>query len=92
MTEKIYLKIGRPKMNHFKLLLLLFTVLNAACNNQNVKSNANMQTNIAELQQIADTAYNNERWEDVINYYTKLTNQTPTTQKSGIELVMHTHT
>jgi tetratricopeptide (TPR) repeat protein len=81
MTEKIYLKIGRPKMNHFKLLLLLFTVLNAACNNQNVKSNANMQTNIAELQQIADTAYNNERWEDVINYYTKLTNQTPNDAK-----------
>ncbi len=81
MTEKIYLKIGHPKMNHFKLLLLLFTVLNAACNNQNVKSNANMQTNIAELQQIADTAYNNERWEDVINYYTKLTNQTPNDAK-----------
>ena len=81
MTEKINLKIGRPKMKHFKLLLLLFTVLNTACNNQNVKSNANMKMNTEKLQKIADTAYDDERWEDVIKYYTKLTNQIPNDAK-----------
>ena len=81
MTEKINLKIGRPKMKHFKLLLLLFTVLNTACNNQNVKSNENMQTTTVELEQIADTVYENEHWEDVIKYYTKLARQVPNDPK-----------
>ena len=81
MTEKINLKIGRPKMKHFKLLLLLFTVLNTACNNQNVKSNENMQTTTVELEQIADTVYENEHWEDVIKYYTRLAHQIPNDPK-----------
>ena len=61
-------------MKHFKLLLLLLTALNTACNNENIKSNADIQKNTVELQQIANTAYDNEQWEDVIKYYTKLMN------------------
>ena len=77
MTEKINLRIGCPKMKHFKLSFLLLIVLNTACNSQNIKPNANIKTNTVELQQVADTAYDNEIWEDVIKYYSKLTNKTP---------------
>ena len=81
MTEKINLKIGYRKMNHFKLLLLLVTALNAACNNQNIRSDTNNQSNLIELQQFANTAYENELWADVIKYYTKLANHMPNDAK-----------
>ena len=68
MTEKINLRIGCPKMKHFKLSFLLLIVLNAACNSQNIKPNSNIKTNTIKLQQVADTAYDNEIWEDVIKY------------------------
>ena len=81
MIEKINLKIGYPRMKYSKLLLLLLVILNTACNNQNIKSNADIQANTAELQQISDTAYDNAHWEDVIKYYTKLMNHTPNDAK-----------
>ena len=64
-------------MKYFKLLFMLLAVLNTACNNQNIKSNKNVHVNTIELQQTADTAYENEAWEDVIKLYSKLTKEAP---------------
>jgi len=64
-------------MKYFKLLFMLLTFLNTACNNQNIKSNKNVHVNTIELQQTADTAYENEAWEDVIKLYSKLTKEAP---------------
>ena len=64
-------------MKYSKLLIVLLTVLNTGCNNQNIKSNKNVRMNTTELQQTADTAYENEAWGDVIELYSKLTKEAP---------------
>ena len=64
-------------MKYFKLLIVLLATLNTGCNNQNIKSNQNVRMNTIELQQTADTAYENEAWEDVIELYGKLTKEVP---------------
>ena len=64
-------------MKYFKLLIVLLAALNTGCNNQNIKSNQNVRMNTIELQQTADTAYENEAWEDVIELYSKLTKEVP---------------
>ena len=64
-------------MKYFKLLIVLLASLNTGCNNQNIKSNQNVRMNTIELQQTADTAYENEAWEDVIELYSKLTKEVP---------------
>ena len=64
-------------MKYFKLLIMLLAALNTGCNNQNIKSNQNVRMNTIELQQTADTAYENEAWEDVIELYSKLTKEVP---------------
>ena len=69
-------------MKHFKLLFLLLAILNTACNNQSIKPHSNVGINVSELQEIANTAYDNESWEDVIKYYNKLTKKIPNDAKS----------
>ena len=64
-------------MKYFKLLIVLFAALNTGCNNQNIKSNQNVRMNTIELKQTADTAYENEAWEDLIELYSKLTKEVP---------------
>ena len=64
-------------MKYFKLLIVLLAALNTGCNNQNIKSNQNVRMNTIELQQTADTAYENAAWEDVIELYSKLTKEVP---------------
>ena len=64
-------------MKYFKLLIVLLASLNTGCNNQNIKSNQNVRMNTIELQQTAETAYENEAWEDVIELYSKLTKEVP---------------
>ena len=64
-------------MKYFKLLIVLLATLNTGCNNQNIKSNQNVRMNTIELQQTADTAYENAAWEDVIELYSKLTKEVP---------------
>ena len=55
--------------------------LNIGCNETYIVNDTNIKVNITSIEQLADNAYNNQVWEDVIKYYRKLIKISPKVQK-----------
>tara|TARA_B100000579_G_scaffold52862_1_gene36913 strand:- start:819 stop:1292 length:474 start_codon:yes stop_codon:yes gene_type:complete len=64
-------------MNYYRLIILILLSLNIGCNETYIANDTNIKVNITSIEQLADNAYNNQVWEDVIKYYRKLIKISP---------------
>ena len=69
------------KMKYFQLLILLTTILSSGCSVNDTKPISETKIDTIELEQLANIAYDNESWEEVIRYYRMLTNKIPNDEK-----------
>ena len=69
------------KMKYFQLLILLATILSSGCSVNDTKPISETQIDAIELEQLANIAYDNESWEEVIRYYRMLTNKISNDEK-----------
>ena len=68
-------------MKYFQLLILQVTILNSGCSVDSTKPISGKQIDTIELEQLANIAYGNESWEEVIRYYKQLVNKMSNDEK-----------
>ena len=68
-------------MKYFQLLILLTTILSSGCSVNDTKPFSETKIDTIELEQLANIAYDNESWEEVIRYYRMLSNKIPNDEK-----------